>query len=780
MASRTTDVAPDDARDDEAARTRDTSDVPPASAGDGAPSPPTGSDPASIVLRDAPAPASPLAVLNRWRPPGERVLLALLLAGAALVRLVGLGQLEPNVSTAELGNLAGVQSVLAGQQSSLLSWVGAGASGLALLPSVVLLAVHPEPEIALRVYAALGSLAMVGLFYALCRTQFPPVVSLGATGLLAFSPWSIVFGRAGELEAFAGAFAVGAALTLQRALAGGGPRSWLLAGALSTAGLYWHPSALWVLPALTVPIVWAIVEHAAARSRLVVALCVFLAGGLLVAAPRVPSLIQGPISTSAWLATEGAQGEPPALPRVRGQQAVRAFFLLDPTTTGEKRYQEEGRAPLDGLTGVLMLCGLALVTWHLPTRVLPASLFLLPLIGSQLASPRVPSLADAAIALPGLYLLVAEALAGALAVAPFPSIARAAVLVAIPTYALFGWQAYSGWIGTASSAQARQPALDYDEIDPWIGELQTRLAAGQPAISAQAWRADHPRLTAGSRVVRRPRNSAPPAAQIALAQLSLRQTDTIPGETGQRAPRILASGGNGAIFASDASGRISRLELDRNVIMTLPPRTPPLEQISDMASDAEGNMYLADAERSVLVRLSPTGEIVGTFGAEWGMYRPRGLTVGPDGRIYVADTGRNRIAVGTPDGRFQKSITPSSSFGAFEQPTDVAVDASGRIFVGLPEISRLAILDESGQVLGGWSIPKGNTIESSRLAVVADGAIAMTDPAEGKVRLYDADGRELAIAAVPGRPYGATVANGQLFVADPASGRVIRFSLGSP
>jgi DNA-binding beta-propeller fold protein YncE len=274
------------------------------------------------------------------------------------------------------------------------------------------------------------------------------------------------------------------------------------------------------------------------------------------------------------------------------------------------------------------------------------------------------------------------------------------------------------------------------------------------------------------------RNAPPPAAQIALAQLSLRQTGAIQGDPGARAARGIAPGGGGTIFTSDASGRLARLDPGLNALVPVDQRMPPFEQIADLASDADGALYLADAERSVLIKFSPTGELIGTFGADWGMYRPRGLTVGPDGRIYVADTGRNRIAVGTTDGRFQKSIGPPPSFGPFEQPTDVAVDASGRIYVGLPEISRVAVLDDSGQLLGGWGIPRGNTIESPRLAVVADGAIAMSDPAEGKVRLVDADGRELALAAVPGRPYGVMVQDGQLFVAEPASGRVLVFSLG--
>ncbi|MCC7493516.1 MAG: glycosyltransferase family 39 protein [Fimbriimonadaceae bacterium] len=714
----------------------------------------------------------------RWRPSGERVLFALLLVAAAIVRFAGPGLLEPNVSTAEAAHIAGIERLLADPNVGLFSSTGMGTSGLALVPAAALRIVRPEPELALRLYVGLGSLAFVALFYALCRTHFGPVVSLTTTGLLAFSPWSVTFGRNGDLSVFAAAWAAAAALCLQRALRGGGPRRWLLAGAATTAGLYWHPSAIWLLPTLALPVLWLAVERSQARPRLIVAFCVLAAAGALVAVPRIPALTSQPISTTALLTSEGAAPPPDADLRMRAQQTARAFFLLDATVNADGRYLALGRAPLDALSGLLLLSGLILAAWRLPTRVLPLSLALVPLLASQLASPRVPALADATVALPGLYLLVAEALARLVAVLPFPSVTRAALLVAVPAYAIFGWGAYTDWIGSAASAQARQPALDYDEVDAFVGQQRTLIAAGQPIGTVRAWRADHPRLATGSRVIRRPRNTPGLPAQADLSQLNLRPAGQTGGPTGDRAARGAVANRAGEVFVTDAVGRVSRLDPERNSLVPLPGRPPPLEQVSDLAADADGFLYLADAERSLLVKLSPTGEQMGTIGAEWGMYRPRGLSIGPDGRIYVADTGRNRIAVGTVEGRFVKAIPPPASFGPFEQPTAVVVDPSGRIYVGLPEIGRLAVLDDSGQVLGGWTTPKGNTIESSRLAVVADGAVAVTEPAQAKVRLLDADGRELSAIDAPGRPYGVAVAGGRLFVAEPASGRVLIFSLG--
>jgi DNA-binding beta-propeller fold protein YncE/4-amino-4-deoxy-L-arabinose transferase-like glycosyltransferase len=719
------------------------------------------------------------AIRSLW-PSNERLLLMLLLVAVAHVRLVSPGLLEPNVSTAEVSHLATLESMAAGRSPGLLGRTSVGASPLALLPVTVLRQVRPEADLALRFYAAIGSIAFVGLFYLLCRSQLTPVVSLAATALLAFAPASIFFGRNGELNAFVGLWATAAALLLSRAMQHGGLRAWLLVGAASTAGLYWHPSAAWVLPALLLPPIWTAIERPERRRRMTAGLVVLVVGALLVAAPRVSGLLSEPVATSTMLAAEGAQADPPTSLRTRAQQTVRAFVLLDPRVAGDTRYQLPGQAPLDALTGLLFLAGVVLATWRRPAQVLPLALLVVPLVGGQLASARVPTLADAVVATPGVYLLVAHAIDRMLAVLPFPSIVRAVVLVAVPAYALFGWNAYTGWIGSAAQAQARQPALDYDEVEAWIGEQRARLANGQPIASARDWRNEHQRLSSGSRTVRRSRDAAPASPQTFPSRLDLRQVGAVTGDSGPRGPRSVAANSAGEVFVADMSGRLSKVDADRGVLTPLQQRAPAFEQVSDLATDSEGFLYLADAERSLLYKLKSTGELVATLGAEWGMYRPRGIGIGPDGRIYVADTGRNRIAVGTPDGRFQKAITPPASFGPFEQPTEVAIDASGRVYVGLPEISRIAILEESGEILGGWSIPKGNTFESSRFEVIADGIIAITDPAEGKLRLLDADGRELSATDAPGRPYGVALAMSQLFVASPGTGRLIVFSLGAP
>jgi DNA-binding beta-propeller fold protein YncE len=66
-----------------------------------------------------------------------------------------------------------------------------------------------------------------------------------------------------------------------------------------------------------------------------------------------------------------------------------------------------------------------------------------------------------------------------------------------------------------------------------------------------------------------------------------------------------------------------------------------------VAIDAHGNVFVADTGNNRIVKLSPEGVLLTTWGekgAAAGQFdQPRWVTVDARGNVYVADFGNNRI-----------------------------------------------------------------------------------------------------------------------------------------
>ncbi|GAC1328473.1 MAG: hypothetical protein NVS2B16_34690 [Chloroflexota bacterium] len=70
-------------------------------------------------------------------------------------------------------------------------------------------------------------------------------------------------------------------------------------------------------------------------------------------------------------------------------------------------------------------------------------------------------------------------------------------------------------------------------------------------------------------------------------------------------------------------------------------------ELSGIAIGGRGNVFALDASRGQIIKLSPSGEILNTWGSPGdGMAQfdnPSGITIDARGAIYVADTGNNRV-----------------------------------------------------------------------------------------------------------------------------------------
>ena len=136
------------------------------------------------------------------------------------------------------------------------------------------------------------------------------------------------------------------------------------------------------------------------------------------------------------------------------------------------------------------------------------------------------------------------------------------------------------------------------------------------------------------------------------------------------------------------------------------------------AFDGEINLASIDidvAPDGTLYGLSGTGRVfeaagsssvyfAGNPGETSGLHDdPEGLAVGPDGRVYVADTDNFRVSVFRPDGTFDRVWgTEGIGNGQFTNPSGIAVDEAGRVYVD--DETRMQVFSADGDFLGKFPL----------------------------------------------------------------------------
>lgn len=165
-------------------------------------------------------------------------------------------------------------------------------------------------------------------------------------------------------------------------------------------------------------------------------------------------------------------------------------------------------------------------------------------------------------------------------------------------------------------------------------------------------------------------------------------------------------------------------------------------------------------------RINSTGHFVN----EWQMPeqehgRPVGISIGPDGNVYVPDTHYHRVIVYTPDG---KELRRWGSFGTgpsqFIYLTDVAFDAKGRVFVSeYGDNDRVQVFTPDGQWLYQFgSFGPGDGQFSRPQSMVIDGDLVyITDACNHRIVVFTIDGKWVrsmgSLGSEPGQfrfPYG--------------------------
>ncbi|MCA1845693.1 MAG: hypothetical protein LC792_21365, partial [Actinobacteria bacterium] len=272
--------------------------------------------------------------------------------------------------------------------------------------------------------------------------------------------------------------------------------------------------------------------------------------------------------------------------------------------------------------------------------------------------------------------------------------------------------------------------------------------------------------------------------------------DAAVGSTGQ-----LFVADRSKVFLIDAQGVINRVAGSGEQISSADGIAATSAELGDpwaLARDQSGNLYVADPNEHRVRRISPEGTITtvaGTQGSNLSQadgipatsarLDPYGIAVGPDGDLYIADVGSNRVRkvdaqgiITTVAGTNEQRPFVDGGL-AVEEPLpgvrSVAFDSAGNLYIGgdltvwkvRPDgrLFRFAGGNFEGYI-GDGGPATAASMGYPRVFVGPDDTVYLADNVFGAVRKVDASG---TISAVYGGDRPASVAvdgAGNVFVAD--------------
>jgi sugar lactone lactonase YvrE len=146
----------------------------------------------------------------------------------------------------------------------------------------------------------------------------------------------------------------------------------------------------------------------------------------------------------------------------------------------------------------------------------------------------------------------------------------------------------------------------------------------------------------------------------------------------------------------------------RNIV--IPPAGAAIA--SEVAVDAAGNVYVSQvdfsSQPSLIDKYNPQGQLVDLIGINTLAF-PNGMAVSPvTGNLFVADLDRDKYYEFTAAGALVRQVGSfGSGNGQFQSPSDIAVDASGNVYVTDPPTDRIQVFGPTGTFLRSWSAPVG-------------------------------------------------------------------------
>ena len=255
-------------------------------------------------------------------------------------------------------------------------------------------------------------------------------------------------------------------------------------------------------------------------------------------------------------------------------------------------------------------------------------------------------------------------------------------------------------------------------------------------------------------------------------------------------PRAIDIADDGTIYVVDKTGRIQQFTPGGKFVNMFKMPQTESGKPTGISFGPDGNLYVADTHYYRVMVFSPKGEIIrqwGKFGRENGSFIfPTDVAFSGDGRIFVSEYGGNdRISVFDEQGEFKYAFgSEGTENGQFERPSALCVDKSrNRLYVADACNHRIAVYDFNGVLqdyIGKPGVGAGELRYPYDLALLEDGTLVVCEYGNNRIQLFSPAGQSLGVYGKAGRqpgqlayPWGAAVdKKGHVFVVDAGNNRI--------
>lgn len=243
---------------------------------------------------------------------------------------------------------------------------------------------------------------------------------------------------------------------------------------------------------------------------------------------------------------------------------------------------------------------------------------------------------------------------------------------------------------------------------------------------------------------------------------------------------------HGYVYVADIFNyRIQKFDADGNHLTNFKLNMYP----TSLEVDANGYMYITSTyPNNNVTKLDKDGKFVtswGWTGFQDGLFHsPTGITVGPGGQIYVADTGNDRVQIFDTSGKFlSKWVSYGDADGEFKSPDRVISTPDGFLYVLDSSNYRVQKFDSNGNFLLKWGSKGSGDGQFSTLGGIAigyDGSVYIADTYNNRIQKFDSNGKFISKTGTLGSGDGqfnapkglAFGADNLLYVADTGNYRI--------